>query len=270
MIHRDVRVTDLDPATWRQIGAIARFVELGAHRPDEPGVLSILHEHGSVLRVECPSAIASLAITRVDDPQATARALFEQHPTLERVQIFEKGRLAAYSDAVQRLDWRALSLDEFYLRAWLMAADDPEGLCYYPPRPRHWNHFDPDQLRATLAALPDASTLILSVVAEGRPWFNLIAQVERGEIRRITTFAALARYGLGPRSGAPEDCDSICAMVARHIGPVALALFCDRETFERWLRAEDKAEVLAAAGLAGAAAWRQPAPLALVTEGGAP
>lgn len=251
MIHANVQVVDLDPLTWRNLGLIAPFAELATRRPQLTNTLSILHDHGKVLRVDQPEGLTVDLPQSIDNPMVVAQTLYERLPSLERIQIFDKARLAAYSNAVQQLDWNTLSLDEFYLSAWKLAEGDPIGLCSYPPRPDHWNHFYFDALRKHLQALPDGATLALGVYEDHTPWFTLIAQVRAGEIRLITTFETLARSGVSYSSDTLDTIEHICTTIAQQIGPLAYALFCARDVFEHWLVAPAKAAILEQASRAG-------------------
>ena len=255
MIHPDVEVVDLDPRTWRNIGEIASFAEFAMHRPEVDTVVSILHHNGAVVRVDVPDGYATPVLDVISDPVAVARRVFEAMPGLRRVQIFNKESLVAYSAAVQHLAWQTLSIDEFYFQAWLLLERDPVGLCYYPARAQHWNHFAFPHVRALLAAVPDGATVVLGVYDEHGPWFTLIIRISAGQIRLITTFDTLVKYGVDtsrvPRT--PDDMDAVCALVEQQIGPVAYALCCDRATFTSWLTAEHKQQVVAEAVRTGAA-----------------
>jgi hypothetical protein len=259
MIHRDVEVIDLDPSTWRNIGQIVDVTELGVRRLDAPHVLSILHANGVVLRVDAPKNVSVPPLTQVDDPRVLAQTLYTEIPGLERVQVLEKERLAAYSTAVQQLPWETLSLDEFYLCAQAMVDDDPVGLCVYPPRPRHWNYFDADIVRSWLLDIPDGATVVLGVYEDARPWFTLITRIVGGEVRLITTFEVLKRYGLSETTSLAETSVHVCTLTTEHLGPVAHALFCERAIFEQWVRAPDKTRVLNEAAQAGKAITHQAA-----------
>jgi hypothetical protein len=231
VIHRDVEIIDLDPRTWRQIGQIAPFDDLAQVKPLRGRVLSILHDQGRVLKIDAPADLILTLDERIDDPQAAARALYEELPDLDRVQIFDKASLTAYSDKVQRLDWKALTIDEFYFRAWLLAGDDPSGLCYYPSREPRWHRFEYPAVRDYMAGLADGSVLVLAVFEEGALWFNLIVRVESGQIRLITTFDTLAEAG----EIKPGDADRLRPLIEQQIGHVAEMIFCSRQEFEAML-----------------------------------
>lgn len=231
MINRDVEIVDLDPRTWRQIGQIAPFDDLARVKPPHGRVLSILHDHGQVLKIDAPDGLSVNLGDHIDDPAATARALYEELPDLDRVQIFDKASLTAYSDRVQRLDWRALTIDEFYFRAWLLAADDPVGLAYYPPRQPRWHRFDYQTVKDYITGLADGSVLVLAVFEHEALWFDLIVRVEGGQIRLITTFDALTDTGeikLG-------DAERLRPLIEQQIGHVAELRFVSRAQFEDML-----------------------------------
>jgi hypothetical protein len=229
MIHRDVEIVDLDPQTWRNLGQVFPVAEWGEGRAKLPGVLTILHDEGQLLRVDAPAGFdASLVPAQIDEPQALGKALFEAHPGLTRVQIFEKSRLRAFSDAVQRLDWVSLPSDEFYVRAWQIAQADPRGLCYYPsglPRMRVL-----DAVRDLIAKTPDGQCLVLGVYEAGAPYFTLIARVNAGEVTLVTTFDALVQDGVDTRTvpASAADAQMVLPLIERRFGWVARSLFCDR------------------------------------------
>ncbi len=231
MIHRDVEIVDLDPLTWRQIGQIAPFDDLAQVKPVRGRVLSILHDQGRVLKIDAPDGLTISLGDQIDDPAATARALYEELPDLDRVQIFDKTSLTAYSDRVQRLDWQALTIDEFYFRAWLLAADDPAGLAYYPPRQPRWHRFDYPAVKDYIAGLADGSVLVLAVFEGEALWFNLIVRVEGGQIRLITSFDTLAEAG----AVTPGDADRLRPLIEQQIGHVAQMIFCSRQQFAAML-----------------------------------
>lgn len=237
MIHRDVEIIDLAPLTWRNMGAILPIDELAGRHSGSERVLSVLHQGGVVLNVVAPPGMTLPDVGRIDNPKATAQQLYESLPGLERVQIFDKDRLAAYSDSVQRLDWQRLSSGDFYWNAWQLAESDPVGLCYYPAEQAPWRRYPLAAARQLVAETPDGETLVLGVYDGGRPWFTLIAQVNAGLITLLTTFERLQPYGLDPMvsPASAEDANWVLPLITQHIGPVHRALFCTRGTFEAWL-----------------------------------
>jgi len=236
MIHRDVEIVDLDPQTWRHLGEIFPIAEWGELRHKIPGVITILHDEGQVLRADLPVGIKEEMIPEaIDDPEMLAKQILEANPNLTRVQIFERSRLRAYSDAVQRLDWTTLSSADFYRKAWQLAQTDPHGLFYYPaglPRMQVL-----ENARRLIQDTPDDHHLVLGVYDEGKPYFSLIVRVNAGQITLVTTFDALTKYGVDTRQipSSPDDEQVIVPLVETHFGMVAHSLFCDRATLNQLL-----------------------------------
>ncbi len=241
MIHRDVEIADLSPLTWRNLGTIMPIDELAGRHSNSERVLSILHQDGVVLNVVTPPGMNRPDMGRIEDPKATAQRLYESMPGLERVQIFDKARLAAFSDSVQRLDWQRLSSGDFYWHAWQLADSDPVGLCYYPAEQAPWRRYPIDAARQLVAATPDGGTLVLGIYDQGAPWFTLIAQVNAGQITLLTTFERLKPHGVDPlvTPANAEDALQVLPLITHHIGPVHHALFCARRPFEEWLHASE-------------------------------
>lgn len=229
MIHRDVEIVDLDPQAWRHLGEIFSIAEWAEWRRKTPGVLTILHDEGQVLRADLPPGVRSDIIPKeIDDPAALAKEIFDSTPGLTRVQIFEKSRLRAFSDAVQRMDWTSQTSADFYLQAWQIAEQDQHGLCYYPsglPRQRVL-----EKARQLIQSTPDGEYLVLGVYDVGKPYFSLIVRVDAGQITRVTTFEALAGYGVDTQTtpASPDDAQIILPLIEQHLGRVAHSLFCDR------------------------------------------
>jgi hypothetical protein len=243
VIHPDVEIIDLYPLTWRNVGALFRIDEWSNNRPyTNEKVLSILHDHGHILKIDAPAGIsisADVAAHLVTDPRALAQSLFYANPHLMRVQIFEKNALSAYSANVQRLDWRHLASGDFYLNAFQIADADPVGLCYYPPEraPYALQQRVLKTVDALVKSTPDGSALVLGIYDQGQPYFTLILQVRAGLITLCTTFEHLAPQGIDPMLIPASESDSTRVIVAveKAVGPVAHALFCDRATLEQWM-----------------------------------
>lgn len=243
MIHPDVEIIDLYPLTWRNVGALFPIDEWSNNRPFmNENVLSILHDHGHILKIDAPAGIsvsADVATHLVTDPQRLARTLYNVHPNLTRVQVFEKSALRAYSANVQRLDWRHLASGDFYLNAFQIADADPVGLCYYPPdrAPYALQQRVLKTVEALVKSTPDGSALVLGVYDQDQPYFTLILQVRGGLIRLCTTFEYLRTQGIDPAviPGNENDAARVIAAVEQVIGPVAHVLFCDRATLAAWL-----------------------------------
>jgi hypothetical protein len=237
MIHRHIEIVDLYPLTWRNLGQVMRIDELAAHRPAQNRTVSILHQAGKVIKVAAPQGVNAEVGTSINDPQRTARKLYEQlADQVDGVQIFEKSSLARFSDAVQRLEWQKLTSGEFYLRAYQLAEGDAAGIVYYPPSQAPYQYGLFKQAQDLINTIPDGQTLVLGIYDNGKPYFTLIAKVEQQQITLCTTFEYLQPFGVDPAvvPSKASDAEQIVPLIEQHIGKVAYKLFCDRAAFEAW------------------------------------
>jgi hypothetical protein len=256
MIARDVEIVDLSPVTWRNLLSLLDLSRIADTRPVHPNVLSVLHQNGKVLRVYAPAGYRLPALEQVDDPQEMAKKLYYQLPGLDRVQILAIESLGRFSDQVQRMEWQSLDAEDFLFRAFLLAEQDPAGLCFFPSFSWSWNGLSLQSIRTWAAAGPNPSAYFLGVTREAVPWATLILKVEDGKLRLVTTVQYLAKFQLSvdrwPTS--PLDLGSICEAINGNIAPVRAALVCDYFVLARLLASEDKRRDLLAATTEGSAA----------------
>jgi hypothetical protein len=243
MIHRNAEIVDLDPQTWRNLGAIFPLAEWGESRFRVPGVLTILHDEGVFLRADLlDGTVIDNIPAQIDDPAALAAQLHRDNPGLTRVQVFEKASLRRFSNAVQKLDWANLSSGDFYLRAWELAQADPRGLCYYPSGLPRIGVLKAAQ--TLIRNTPDGGHLVLGVYDAGKPYFSLIARVDQQQVTLVTTFDALVKYGVDttvvPSSAADEQ--QVIPLIEQHFGMVARTLFCDRATLVKLIQTTSELE----------------------------
>lgn len=256
MIARDVEIVDLSPVTWRNLLSLMDLTRIADTRPTHPNILSVLHQGGKVQRVYAPAGYRLPALEEIDDPQELAKKLYYQLPGLDRVQILALESLGRFSDQVQRLEWQSLDAEDFLFRAYLLAEQDPAGLCFYPPFSWSWNGLSLNEIRHWVAAGPSPSAYFLGVTRDAVPWATLILRVEGGKLRLITTVHYLAKFQLAvdqwPTS--PLDLGPICEAINNNIAPVRAAMVCDYFVLARLLASEDKRRDLMAATAEGSAA----------------
>lgn len=246
MIWEHWEVVDLDPRTWRNLGALFNPANFLTHARPGERILSILHERGRVLKVydTARGVRNDLNLETIEDAPRTAKQLYESEQGMARVQIFDKRSLVAFADAAQRNLHPEWDLDEHYRFLWGLAENDPEGICYYPPRPSHWNHFTYEQVRHFIEeVVPSPSTLVLVVFEGDEIYISLILGVRDRKVKLVSTLDALVSLGIGPQVSM-ADRERILEGVAQRFGRPSFSLFIQRAAFEAWLKAEDKGAVL--------------------------
>jgi len=246
MIYEDWDVVDLDPVTWRNLGPYFDPRNFTTRGDPSERTLSILHDGGHVLKAwdSEEGARDDIHLGVIADPLATAKELYESNQGWDGVQIFEKKSVLSFAHKAQESVHPQWDLDEYIAWVWELADADPEGLCYYPPRSKRWNGWRYSEVKHFVEELiPDNSTLVLGVIEDGALWAGLILGVRDRKIKLVTTFDALIPLGLGPVTRL-EDIDEAGWVAARKFDPPAAALFCARQVFEEWMRAEDKAGTL--------------------------
>jgi hypothetical protein len=255
MIARDVEITDLHPDAWNNLTSLFDTSRITDIRPVSPNQLSILHHSGKVLRVYAPAGFRVPAIEQVDDPQELAKKLYYQLPGLDCVQILERDSLVLFSDRAQRADWVPNDLEDFILKAYILAEQDPAGLAFFPQSSRKWNGFSLDAIRTWFGSGPDPCAYFLGVTRDSKPWSTLILRVVEKKIRLVTTLEFLARFDV-PITGlpsSPKDLAAICEAIHAHVAPIRAALICDYMTFTQLLASEDKRRDLTLAMADGSA-----------------
>jgi len=246
MIYEHWDVVDLDPVTWRNLGPYLDPQNFTTRGDPSERTLSILHDGGQVLKAWDSEGGTrhDLHLGLITDPLSRAKELYDSDQGWDRVQIFDKRSVLSFAHKAQESVHPEWDLDEYIARVWELADADPEGLCYYPPRPRDWNDWRYSQVnRFVEEVIPDNSTLILGVIEEDTLWAGLILGIRDRKIKLVTTFDALLSLGLGPVT-CLEDIGEVVPLVARKFDPPAAALFCTRQVFAEWMRAEDKAGTL--------------------------
>ena len=243
MIHRDISIIDLYPATWRNLGALFAIDEWAVRRPtSDQALVTILHDRGRLLKIDAPTTVtlpADLSETPIRDSAALAEAIYRANPTLDAVQIFALESLRGYSHTVQQFDWHTLASAAFYQQAFAVALRDPDGLCYYPPNraPFYRKQRLIEAITMLAAQTADGETLVVGIYDHGRPYFTLIAQVRGGLITLCTTFEHLIGQGIDPAicPAGPQDVDLVQRAVETMLGRVAFCWFGERAAAEAWI-----------------------------------
>jgi hypothetical protein len=256
MIARDVEVTNLDPTLWKNISAFWKWENISEHLPENPNVLSILHDQGRVLRMYSPKEQIIPAIERVDDPLEMSRKLFYQYPGMSEVQVLDKHSVEIYSSKVQKIDWHALDYDDFLIRAHQLVNEDPVGLCFFPQRNLSWHGFSIPSAKNWLGQLPNPSSVIIGIFRDSAPWFSLVLRMADQKIKLISTMEYFSRFGVDTRRlpSAASDLGLICELATQHIAPVSAALICNYSIMEQLKESGHKRETLLRAIEAGEAA----------------
>jgi hypothetical protein len=256
MIARDVEVIDLDPALWKNLAYFWKMGNISESSSANPKMLSILHNQGHVLKMSVPKEQTIPTMEHVDDPQELARKLYYQYPGMAGVQILDKHSIQIYSSKVQNIEWHSLDYDDFLIRAYQLADEDPVGLCFFPKRQLTWHGFEIRTVRDWLAQLPSPSAVVVGIFRDAAPWFSLVIRLVDKKIKLVTTLEHLSRFEVDvsrlPSSVA--DLGSICELVSQHIAPVSAALVCNFSFAEQLAESTHKRESLARAIEEGQAA----------------
>jgi hypothetical protein len=172
------------------------------------------------------------------------------------VQVLDRHSVQIYSTKVQKMEWASLDYDDFFIRAYQLASEDPVGLCFFPQRSLTWRGFPVPAARDWLAQLPSPSAVVVGIIRDSAPWFSLIVRLADQKIKLISTMEYLTRYGVdvARMPSAVADITVICDLVSQHIAPVSAALICNFPVMEQLLESTHKREALLRAVEAGQAA----------------
>jgi hypothetical protein len=257
MIDPHWQVVDLDPVTWRNLGAFfepARYI--AAAQPDEHG-LFILHDDGRVLNVidtqtrSRPDGIPA----QISDPYALAQELHERGEW-QRVHIINRKHLAWVAQQAQADPRRDLTLDGYYHMVYSLLWDREDGYVAVPAHPGHFQGWTYAQVRNFIKAIDAPATIALGVYAGDVLAIGLILVCEGGMIRKVTTFEGL--NWTAPEPGPTEQTlTALCAALEAQFAPPAAVLLCTDAVFAGWQAATDKLAYLAEARANGTAIWHR-------------
>jgi hypothetical protein len=237
MIDPSWSVLDLDPRTWRAIGAFFEPSQyIRAAQPGEHG-LFVLHDGGRVLRVVDTAAgpRRDLSLAHVDDPESLAAALLEKGEW-ERVHIIDKQHLANVAREAQASPRRDLTLDQYYRLVNSLIWDEAGSYVTAPPRDGSWHGWTYEDVQGLVNALPDPCSVALVVVDGDVTHIGLVLDLRGGRVVTVTTletfgfpapFFDLKGYGF-------EKLWSMLGSRAetRQAPPPAAALLCVRSLFD--------------------------------------
>ena len=257
MIDPNWQLVDLDPYTWRAIG---KFIDPGlyirAGSPDENG-LYVIHDGGRVLSVTESSGArpSDLGLTTIDDPPATAQALFDRGEW-DRVHVIERSHLQKVSASAQQLPNRDLELDAYYRNVFQLVWGDERGYAVVPKHPGSWNGWTYQQIVDVVDQLQAPASLALGVLgADGTLVIGLIGEVSEGSFRKVTTFESLP-FKRSDAAVSQDFLDRLWSHLASGDYPPAAALLCTEEVFERWINEAGKAKTISDAITNGEALLR--------------
>lgn len=245
MLHKNVLMQDIDVAQWRNAQAL--LLDSAKERPR----IIVLHDAGSVRKVAHSQGLpVASAPSRVDEPQAAARALYEANQAdVDFVAVFERSAFDAYFAAVQDSWDIDEDLDAFVNRTFRLLDSFPEGMVTYPRRASEtlglqWRlgASREDVVEAVQAFIPGGSTIVLGVLADGELWASLVLTVdESASVTSVTTVDPAevdVRGDLSTVSSATVD------WVVSKYGACSLGMFMDKAVAEEFLSSREKAAVL--------------------------
>lgn len=242
---------DIDPIQWQ------RLYDWLLPQDRTHTDLFILHDKGQVLTVNPVYARSGLNIPdQIVNPSELAKALYVQWKR-GTVVILERSQYQEWLDAIQRDAWipgddllaYGLKLKNHALR---YAAD---GIVLYPSPLTVWKDVPPDfltRLGQTLAPGDEQRSVILAVYGDTEIWTSLVSALQHGQVQFVTTLCSEALAI--PSEGWRQDYPRLLPIVERLAGPIALGIFCNRQTFETlgisprywpaWIDANRRSEVI--------------------------
>jgi hypothetical protein len=251
------QVIDLDPVTWRRIGAFfepSRYI--AAAQPDEHG-LFVLHDDGLVLNAvdtathSRPNGIP----TQISDPHALAQELYERGEW-QRVHIINRKHLAWVAQQSQATPQRELTLDGYYHMVYSLLWDREDGYVAVPAHPGNFSGWTYADIRRFTKGISGPATIALGVYADAALSIGLILVVEGGMIRRVTTFEAL-KWDVPQPGPTQQTLTALCTALEVQFAPPVVVLLCTEAVFEGWLSADDKAAYLVEARANATAIWHR-------------
>jgi hypothetical protein len=257
MIHPHWSVVDLDPITWRNIGA---FISPGRYvRAGDPGerALYVLHDNGRVLNaVDTASGRRiDLGLARIDDPDGVAADLFDRGEW-DRIHLVDRQHVAAVAHEAQSDPRHGMTLDQYYRLVYhLTWSNSDSRYVVHPPRKESWHGWTYGMVQDWLGTLPDPATVALGVVGDGGLQIGVYAQIEDQLITVLSTFESLPV----PREAAAVSADyrdRIWDAIADKFAPPAALLLCRSEVFDRWIHQQGKRKTIVDAVADGTAFTR--------------
>lgn len=245
MLHEDVLMRDIDVAQWRNAQ------DLLLESAKERRRIVVLHDAGTVRKVAHSQGEAVRSRpTRVDDPAAAARALYEANSdTVDFVAVFERAAFDAYFAAVQDAWDIDEDLDAFVQRTYALLDGFPDGMVTFPGKARstlglQWRlgASRDDVIAAAADFVEGGSTVVLGVFDDGALWASLVLTFD--EARSVISVTT-ADPGEVELAGDPATvAGAVVEWVRARHGPCCLGLFLDKAAAQTFLAAKDKAAAL--------------------------
>jgi hypothetical protein len=253
MLYKDVLMQDIDVAQWRNAQALLLDSAKERRR------IVVLHDAGTVRKVAHSGGLSvAAAPSRADDPQATAKALYEANAAdVDFVAVFEREAFDAYFARVQDSWTVDEELDGFVQRTYALLDEFADGMVTYPDPARstlglQWRlGASREETIAAASAFVDAgTTAVLGVFDDGALWASLVLTfADNGTVTSITTADPDEVDLTGPMSTVA---DAVVDWVRAKHGPCSLGLFLERPAAEAFLVAGDKAGSIREAAKSGA------------------
>lgn len=252
MLHKDVLMQDIDVAQWRNTQ------ELVLDSAKERRRIVVLHDAGTVRKVAHSGGEAvSGAPTRVDDPAAAAKALYDANEeAVDFVAVFEREAFDAYFAKVQD-SWNVdEELDGFVQRTYALLDEFPAGMVTYPRPAREtlglqWRigASRDDVIGAAARFVTPGTTIVLGVFDAGALWASLVLTFDAD--LAVTSVTTVDPTEVETHGEAAAVADAVVGWVRSKHGPCSLGLFMDRASAEAFLAATDKAGALAEIAASG-------------------
>jgi hypothetical protein len=244
MIDPNWRLEDLDPRTWRAIGAFfdpGLYIRAGT--PGERG-LFVAHDSGRLLNVVDTSdgVRRDFDLARVEDPAVVARSLYERGEW-DRVHVIDRKHLEAVAAQAQHISSRELTLDAYYRKVFHLIWGDGNGYVAVPPRPAGWNGWTYEAIRQFVDRFQQPASLALGVIDDGTLVIGLIAEVSGGMIRAVTTFEALP-LAADALAVSERFLDQLWSAMAERIQPPGAVVLCTSTVFDAWVYQPEKASTI--------------------------
>src|SRR5262249_24581214 len=150
---------------------------------------------------------------------------------------------ASVAREAQATPRRELTLDTYYRLVYHLLWNGSGGYVSVPPHPGDWHGWTYEAIASFVGQLPSAATLALGVLEGPELAIGLIAELQAGMIRRVTTFEAL---GLEPGAAQVSTAflERLWAALEQRFAPPAGVLLCTQPAFDAWISGTDKIEQL--------------------------
>jgi hypothetical protein len=252
MLHENSRMLDIDVDHWRNLQSLFLQSAKAKRR------IIVIHEGGEVQKfVHSQREEIAKPITRIDDPHAAAKAIFEANPgKAEFVAVFERNAFDRYFGEFQDT-WRSdEDLDTFVRRTYALMDKYPDGIVTYPGPARdvlgmQWRvgaSYAEVEAAAAAFVSPDSS-VVIGIFEGDALWATLVLHFD-ADLRAdaVTTIDP----SLISATGRAALADAAVAQVEAKYGAASLALFTDLDGARAFIAAPDKVAAVASLASRGA------------------